>query len=248
MTTITQIKGWTRPLLNADDQLVLVGRNLVLRPVRHLIRGLYIDRTSRRLQPRLIGYVQPLFDITDVGGGLLWTTHPPVYQTDEDEFESHFRATCQDCLDQMKRIETIDDFLAEVDKTDGRTFGPVPIHLYKLRHPVVLAALGKFQEALSILGPELRDQELTYAGMLAVAQARLAKKPRNGVAHSEVEHAVLMLQWIDALKPLVPLLEAGDSAGISRLLRRHEARNAAVWKVAKLWERTSFPFEPSLSI
>lgn len=243
MTTRFQIKKWTQPLLEADTRLALVGRDLVLRPVRHLVRGVYVDQTSNRLRPRLLFHVQPLFAIPSEGGSFIWSREQPARRIDEDGFEASFLVACRDGLKELGRVETIGDFLFEADKVMGRPFGPVPIHRYKRRHSVVLASLGRFEDALAILAPALRAEEPVYAEMLAQGQAALAKGHRRGIARVDITIAEANLQAIAELKPLLALLEAGDGAGIAALLRGHEKHNAKVRKVEHLWEPSPFPFE-----
>ena len=44
MTTVTQIKRVTRPLLERNPDLSLVGRIVVIKPVHHLLRGVFFGR------------------------------------------------------------------------------------------------------------------------------------------------------------------------------------------------------------
>ena len=46
MTTISQVKKAVQPLLQRNHDLALVGRLVVLKPVHHILRGVYIDRSS----------------------------------------------------------------------------------------------------------------------------------------------------------------------------------------------------------
>ncbi|MEZ5849035.1 MAG: hypothetical protein R3D68_00100 [Hyphomicrobiaceae bacterium] len=45
MTTAAQVKRMAKPLLARHPDLALVGRMIVIRPVRHVLRAIYIDRT-----------------------------------------------------------------------------------------------------------------------------------------------------------------------------------------------------------
>jgi hypothetical protein len=49
-----------KPLLELRSDLVLVGRMLLVRPVRHLLRGAYFDRTSDKYRLRVYQFVHPL--------------------------------------------------------------------------------------------------------------------------------------------------------------------------------------------
>jgi hypothetical protein len=242
MTTIAQVKKWTRPLVEADARLTLIARNLILNPVGHLIRGIYVDRTSNRLQPKLQLYVQPLFSVPTGSAGLVWSRELSVDQVDQEGFEADFLATCGNGLDELNEFRDIDDFLRETSKAAGRPLGPVPIHRYRLRHALVLVAAGRFEEALPILAPALREEEEKYSSMLAYGQTELAKRPRSG-RNTYIEVATAQLRIVASLEPLIAFMNAGDRRGIASLLRRNEERNAEVWQVRDIWRPSPFPFE-----
>lgn len=48
MTTAAEVKRLLKPVLAKHDDLVLVGRFLLIKPVWHVARGIYFDQTSRR--------------------------------------------------------------------------------------------------------------------------------------------------------------------------------------------------------
>src|SRR5262245_46079614 len=45
MTTVAQVRQAVQPLLQRNTDLGLVGRLIVIKPVHHLLRGVYIDRS-----------------------------------------------------------------------------------------------------------------------------------------------------------------------------------------------------------
>lgn len=64
MTTAAQIKKLLRPVVDRYDDLTLVGRWIILKPVRHLARGIVIDNTgeAKRFRPfwAVIDLCEPL--------------------------------------------------------------------------------------------------------------------------------------------------------------------------------------------
>lgn len=242
MTTLSQVKRWLGPLLQDDSRLALIGRNLVLKPAGHLLRGVYVDSTSNRLQPRLLFYAQPLFDVPTEHISFLWSREEFPHQLTDERFEQDFRSTCRRGLDGLSRVVTVEDFLREAEKVEDRPFGPVPLARYKLRHAVVLAVLGRFGDALEILQPALQDERAKYSSMLTHGHAELAKRPRSG-RNTYIEIATAQLQIVASLEPLIPLMNSGDRQSIAALLRRNEERNAEVWQVRDLWQPSPFPFE-----
>src|SRR5215475_9613867 len=48
MTTVSQVREVVQPLLQRNPDLELVGRLVVIKPVHHILRGIYIDRSLDR--------------------------------------------------------------------------------------------------------------------------------------------------------------------------------------------------------
>lgn len=44
MTTVAQVRHLLKPLLSRHSDLALVGRFLIIKPVRHIMRGVFVDR------------------------------------------------------------------------------------------------------------------------------------------------------------------------------------------------------------
>jgi len=60
-TRPTDIKRYLAPLLRERSDLALIGRRLVIRPVRHLLRGAFLDRTGDKYSLRVISFINPLY-------------------------------------------------------------------------------------------------------------------------------------------------------------------------------------------
>ena len=59
-TRPADLKRYLKPLLKQRSDLVLIGRLLIIRPVRHIVRGVFFDRTSDKYQFQVVRYVRPL--------------------------------------------------------------------------------------------------------------------------------------------------------------------------------------------
>ena len=59
-TRPADIKRYLKPLLELRSDLVVVGR-LLIRPVRHLLRGALFERTSDKYRFGVRPYIQPVF-------------------------------------------------------------------------------------------------------------------------------------------------------------------------------------------
>jgi hypothetical protein len=112
-TRPADIKRYLKPLLKQRSDLVLFGRLLIIRPVRHLLRGAFFDRTSDKYQFQVWRCVKPLFAVTN--GFYLdlcnetrpagWT---PVW---EPNFEALlFDGLDEDVFQRVGRITSLADF------------------------------------------------------------------------------------------------------------------------------------------
>ena len=55
-TRPADLKRYLKPLLKQRSDLVLIGRLLLIRPVRHIVRGVFFDRTSDKYQFEIVRY------------------------------------------------------------------------------------------------------------------------------------------------------------------------------------------------
>jgi hypothetical protein len=71
MTTVAQVRQAVQPLLQRNPDLALVGRLIVLKPVQHMVRGIYIDRS---LDPRLFVPTWSVLSLFEIRSdfGFLW--------------------------------------------------------------------------------------------------------------------------------------------------------------------------------
>jgi hypothetical protein len=122
-TRPTDIKRYLKPLLQQRSDLVLLGRLLIIRPVRHLLRGVYFDRTSDKYLFRVWRHIQPLFPV-DGGFGYRKEMHPVVWRVWQPYFKDLlFDSLAEDIFDFVGKIRTLDDFASKLDVTylDGQT-------------------------------------------------------------------------------------------------------------------------------
>jgi hypothetical protein len=61
MTTAAEVKRRLKPLLKHRPDLVLVGRNLVIPPVHHVLRGIFFDASWDKDLCRPIWYAGAMF-------------------------------------------------------------------------------------------------------------------------------------------------------------------------------------------
>ena len=140
------IKRYLKPLLHERDDLVLVGRFLFIRPVRHLIRGAFFDHTGERVQLALQRSVKPLYHAPDgisfgsyVGTGwVVWQPHfRPLLMT----------RLARDVFARVGRITTFGDFAEYLSADEDRRHA----RAYQLERVTALQLAGEEDRAAACL-------------------------------------------------------------------------------------------------
>ena len=62
-TRPADLKRYLKPLLKQRSDLVLIGRLLLIRPVRHIVRGVFFARTGDKYKFEIVRYIRPLFEL-----------------------------------------------------------------------------------------------------------------------------------------------------------------------------------------
>jgi hypothetical protein len=62
-TRPADLKRYLKPLLKQRSDLVLIGRLLIIRPVRHMVRGAFFARTGDKYKFEIVRYIRPLFEL-----------------------------------------------------------------------------------------------------------------------------------------------------------------------------------------
>jgi hypothetical protein len=109
-TRPADLKRYLKPLLKQRSDLVLIGRLLVIRPVRHMVRGAFFARTGDKYKFEIVRYIRPLFELdessffhTEIDFGLcrVW---------DPDFLGLLFDALNEDIFSEVAKIGKLDDF------------------------------------------------------------------------------------------------------------------------------------------
>lgn len=148
-------------------------------------------------------------EIRPLSGGLWDMRDPTLAQTLCSQIENV-------ALPILRIVETIEDFAAF---TTSSRFPDTYLDTRPLRHIVVAAGLGRFDEALAIFD-------------------NLAMQPNDWTSWPAVHGDYHRLATI-----LCPLIEARDRAGVGKLLREWEAWSVRKMKLDALWEPTPFQVE-----
>lgn len=118
-TRPADIKRYLKPLLQQRSDLVLIGRMLVIRPVRHILRGALFDRTSDKYRFTIWPYLMPLWSGPPESVGYLHCIHDRTWHV----WQPHFEPWLMDCLAAdvfalVGQITTHHDFATTVSRDD----------------------------------------------------------------------------------------------------------------------------------
>lgn len=217
MTTTAQVRTLVKPLLARHSDLALVGRLVVVKPVRHLLRAVCIDRTSAANEFHPVWAIVFLFEpdvIFSFNWGdrfqsrEYWNAEDPATQVDL------CAAIEREALPKLRPVETLDDFVVYLDNPKFTT-----LETHPLRGAFVYAARGDFARA--------RDA--------------CARVEANAV------YARYMSDEYNSLtRELYPLVKAEDRVGLARLLHEWEAASVRKLKLEQYWEPSPFPIEDAV--
>src|SRR5262245_5538936 len=221
MTTVAQVRKVLQPLLQRNPDLELVGRLIVIKPVHHILRSIYIDRS---LDPQLFvptWAVMILFEPSE-SFSLSWGGR--VFNRAHGAWDVANPTTSTAMCDEIEKvappllrpIQTIHDFIQFTSKD---RFNETYLELYEERKIFVDVACGDLNAARTICAYFATDR---------------ARKRYSGGMQEEYDRVT---------KTLCPLVAAGDRLGLVQLLRDWEVSSVEHMKLKKLWEPTPFPIE-----
>jgi hypothetical protein len=160
MTTTAQVKEALTPLLAYHSDLVLIGRFLIVKPVHHILRGVFVDRSSdkRSFEPHIVTYpLVPAQKDIMLGWNPVWLFDQSVGMWDVTKpdtvtaMRNHIEGIA---LPRLRAIKTFDDYIAH-ERTKSTTFdGHFDDRIFT--NIFVAAALGDFSFAIAAAGHENR--------------------------------------------------------------------------------------------
>lgn len=219
MTTAADVKRLVQPLLARNPDLVLVGRLVVIQPVRHILRGILIDRVSWKHGFRPHWFATFLFapqtDFSLDYGDWLFPEPPVQWDIDRANIAEEFARRVEAfALPRLRPVLTVDHFLD-----------------YAVKGPFFFGTFDRDQLGLAYVHLARGD----FAGADAACDA-LRKVPNRWSVQFRGAHAFVT-------KMLCPLCAARDRAEIARRFHAWEAETVRNIKLEKLWEPTPLPIE-----
>jgi hypothetical protein len=220
MTTVAQVKQAIQPLLQRNPDLALVGRLIVLKPVRHILCGISLGRS---LDPSLFVPTWAVIFLFEPCDGFSYNWGERVYGpsgvwdvSDPDLPETLSAAIEGEALPLLRPVKVIDDF---VRFTSIDRFPQTFLDGYEHRKVFVDVARGDLEAARSI------------CEYMTTSRAKGRYLPEMQEEYDRVT------------KELCPLIAANDRTGLARLLHTYEAQSVKNLKLEKFWEPTPFPIE-----
>lgn len=114
-TRPADIKHYLKPLLKLRSDLVVIGRYLLIRPVRHVLRGVYFNPTNDKCQFQIVPYLKPLCAGNPSGLGYRESIHDRIWHVWQPHFEPLLMdVLAQDVFESLGKITTLDDLGTEL--------------------------------------------------------------------------------------------------------------------------------------
>ena len=117
-TRPADLKRYLKPLLKQRSDLVLIGRLLIIRPVRHIVRGVFFDAYQRQVPVSDRRYIRPLVELgesfffhaeIDLGLCRVWDPDFPALL---------FDALDEDIFSEVAKIGKLEDFDRDLGNDD----------------------------------------------------------------------------------------------------------------------------------
>lgn len=236
MSTIADMKRLLQPYVDRHDDLALVGRAVIIKPVRHLMCGFFVDRTSVTTSLNPFWYVNLMYTPW-MHKGFSWTGYDLVRHTNLEDVE-----TPADIFQGM------DIAFAELRGIVDRcsAFG-IRLNAFRkledfpMYRGLVHTAEGDFQQAVENLSRHAASEEVRVKEKVDFIEKYT--RPHGRPRQRQLAILESIKTYLNAIKTLISLLEERDRQGMATLLREWERGTAAAWKIEHLWEPTPFPFE-----
>lgn len=242
MTTRQEIDVWSRPFINLHPEMVRASHLLVFSPVYHVMRALEFLASSYRTSPNVRWTLAPMFIppnlLSQFGNDI------PVGRSDWPGFRETLDERGEAAIaSYLIPHKTIADFHRVAQKREPAAFFFGDFRYFPRQHAIVLAALGRFEEAEALLLEPLAKLEASVAAQLEEGRSLVAKRPRSKSGKFLLENGERDAGLAVQLSQLLTSLQRRDASTIAALLHEWEAENVARWNVAHLWQPTPFPFE-----
>lgn len=236
MSTQAEIQDILRPYVERHPDLVLIGRAVILRPVRHLMCGYFVDRTSVQHMSRPFWFANLAYLLVP-NTGFLWDAGdaPRWWDIRAEDFQDRLFARMDLAFAELRK------FTGAVDVFDIELLINRDLTPDSLVQGLTRVAKGDLEGAEPFLLSELAYQTRDLADRLDF----IAKYRRKGSKPWQRD------MWIYDLRTkvrannlvLIDLVTKRDRIGAANLLREWERLYVQAWKAEAHWISSPFPFE-----
>jgi hypothetical protein len=236
MSTQAEIQDILRPYVERHPDLVLIGRAVILRPVRHLMCGYFVDRTSVQHMSRPFWFANLTYLLIP-NTGFLWDAGdaPRWWDIRAEDFQDRLFARMDLAFAELRK------FTGAVDVFDIELLINRDLTPDSLVQGLTRVAKGDLEGAEPFLLSELAYQTRDLADRLDF----IAKYRRKGSKPWQRD------MWIYDLRTkvrannlvLIDLVKKRDRIGAANLLREWERLYVQAWKAEAHWISSPFPFE-----
>lgn len=249
MTTIAEVRRWTRPILDEHSDLALKPRKLYIRPVHHIHRqihflGSYDRALSKPTAEFFILFAPPAGRLSDNWWRELivgWSTEAGFHE----RLAAHVRQTLEYPFRPLAEIEDLYRLMQE-SRLHWQHQALLPLSHDAFLHASVLAALGRLSEACVIAQAYIDRDEGKWLAIRGEAEAPLDKPRKRSEGTSRIQLANHFLHPMDDMRQLIAHARVDDRRAVAALLHEWEEQNARRLGVEDAWEPTPFPLERDL--
>jgi hypothetical protein len=248
MTTLAQIKRVTRPLLERNPDLALVGRLIVIKPVHHLICGVHFGGSNPTVfRPTWI--VNFLFKPDPCILAIweaIWGALLPAGKGWKPDFTKpraiHVRIGRLAAITRLPpRERRYPKSWNMWDANDPMTAAKM-CKVFEQKALPMLRNLRSIDDFVAFTADEARFP-LTYLG------SNYFNEPFVYAAQGDFAAAVATATKVEraskreSIRELLPLMTAGDRSGVAKLLHGWEADSVRRLQLGDYWQPTPFPVE-----
>jgi hypothetical protein len=249
MTTIAEVKKWTRPILAEHADLALKPRMLYMRPVHHIHRYIHFlgssDRTlSKPTAVFMILFAPPTGRLSDNW----WRELIVGWSTDagfQDTLAAHIRQTLDYPFRALAGIEDLYRLMQE-NRLHWQHQTELPLSHDAFLHACVLAAIGRLPEACAVAQAYIDKDEGKWLEVRARGEALLEKPRKRWEGEMDIRLADNFLKPMDDMRQLIARASANGLRAVADLLHEWEEQNALLLGIEDDWEPTPFPLEGDL--
>ena len=236
MNAAAKVARAVEPFLSRHPDFALVGRSVVLKPVGHLMRRFFIDRTAYK------DYIQPNWSVATTFGP------PPKYlaavgarlvggvgNVCDPENRSRLLKEMELIASDILRTADIDGLSDLAWRADPLS-GPVA-----MTFGMPLLAKGEFSQASPYFAEMLASMDIAVERQTSAV--RKHRSPDSRPARIDAHVLGRLQQAQQGHRTICDLLSAGDPRAVAAQLHSWEAAAVRLHKVEHLWEPSPFPFE-----